>query len=202
MPQLANQQHEAFAQAVVTGCSLTEAAKRSGHTVGPANFGSRLMERAEIAQRIIELEAAPREQPDADGKIPKSGAPSQNVLIYTDKAWVVTELVAIERLARKQKDISGMHACVKTLAQIGGLLDGNSRLIDPSRDPSRLALLGIKEIHTMLSQVVGQVPSADRRKLLAEAPELAELVGEVAEPTSEVVEDAASDSNNLTHSPD
>lgn len=178
MPALANPQHEAFAQNIVAGCSLTESAKRAGHPVGAANFGSRLIEHPQIAQRIIELQALqnPQPIPANDSNAPHA---SRSVETYTDKAWVVTELVAIERLARKLKDVSGMHACVKTLAQIGGHLEPRGGGAISPRDPATLALLGISEIHSMLKQVVGSAPAADRRKLLAEAPELAEIVAEV-----------------------
>lgn len=187
MPALANAKHEAFAQAVVSGCSLTEAAKRAGHKVGPANFGSRLMERAEIAQRIIELQASTLPQTDDNGNQPASAGPSQNVLMYTEKPWIVAELVSIHRLARKLRDISGSNTALKTLAQIGGHLDGPGRRGPDGRDPATLALLGIKEIHGMLTQVVGKAPRQERAKLLAEAPELRELVGDVedVEPPAE-----------------
>ncbi len=178
MPQLATLEHEAFARAIVAGCSLTEAAKRAGHHKGAPNFGSRLMEQPQIAQRIIELQAIEQNQLNGPRNSSETRVPSQALETYTDKAWIVTELVSIERLARKLKDVSGMHACVKTLAQIGGHLTppaGGGTL----RDPATLALLGVKEVHTMLSQFIGSIPRSDKRKLLTEAPELAELVGDV-----------------------
>lgn len=181
MPQLANAQHEAFAQAVVSGCSLTEAAKRSGHTNGPGNHGSRLVKVPQVQQRILELQAGPVESGETTGKISSSAAPSQDVLVYTSKPWVTVQLVAVERLARKARDYGVSHAVLKTLAQIGGHLDGNSRVSDPTRDPQRLALMGIKEIHSMLSQVVGSAPRHERARLLAEAPALEAIVAEIPE---------------------
>lgn len=183
LPPLANPQHETFAQAVVSGCSLTEAAKRSGHLVGAPNFGSRLVEQPQVSQRIIELQADQQTPGNPQETDNPDTPPSSGVDSFVQKKWVITELVSIERLARKERDIAGMHACVKTLAQIGGLLDSGGRNVDPSRDPQRIALMGIREIHAMLSQVVGGAPRPERAKLLVAAPELRELVGDLdAEP--------------------
>lgn len=179
MPPLANAQHEAFAQAVVAGCSLTEAAKRCGHKVGAPNFGSRLIEQPHIAQRVIELQAAPQENSNDPANKISQAQPSQDVMVYVGKPWVVTELVSLHRFARKNKDISGSNTALRTLAQIGGLLEPRGGGAISQRDPATLALLGIKEIHGMLTGFMGKAPRAERAKLLAEAPELRELVGDV-----------------------
>lgn len=192
MPALANLKHEAFAQAVVSGCSLTEAARRSGHTDGHGNFGSRLAKLVPVQQRILELQAGSSEPSENAGETPRSAAPSQDVLVYTSKPWVTVELVAVHNLARKARDYGVCHSVLRTLAQLGGHLDGNRGV--SANDPARLTLMGVAEIHQMLKQTLGGVPAADRRKLLAESPELAEIVAEAG--------DAEPAINDITHSPE
>src|ERR1700722_5951345 len=54
--ELSNTQHESFAQYVVAGMSLTEAAKRAGYKHSAANnMGSRLNKDPRIQMRITEL---------------------------------------------------------------------------------------------------------------------------------------------------
>jgi hypothetical protein len=197
MPQLTDAKHEAFAVAYASGQSQTQAAITAGFTKAPHNVGSRLNKRSDVQRRVYELQAmtASVSVPESTGNVPANGEitaeRTKRVGLRTNdwpvesKRWRTEELVSLYYVTRATGDYGVSHACLKTLSLVHGDMDNtpaNARLADTAR----VTAMGVGEIHTMLRQLMGNVPASERPALLAQAPELADIVAESCTPTTGV----------------
>jgi phage terminase small subunit len=90
--ELTNPQHEAFAQHVASGLSLTEAAKRSGYSETAAhNSGSRVAQKPLVAKRINELRTSRAGVPSVGFR-----SPAGRVSSLEDR-WARMRRIIIER---------------------------------------------------------------------------------------------------------
>lgn len=143
------------------GSSQTQAAVNAGFGQGQANQGSRLAKRPEIKQRIAELS----QQAETDGQ------PQSKVELVQTKPWIIMQTVQLHRHSKKDGKYETSLNCLRFLAQLGGHLDGNSRL-NPGNAPKSLTQnnfynLSSGQLYDALKQELGGVPEQDRKKLVA-----------------------------------
>ncbi len=165
--QLANPQHEAFAQHRAAGKSKSESARladystRSGSNVG--NVGARLCKDPLVSKRIDEL----TKTYVGEGNINPADK-------FTSKLSVVTNIVSIHKLAKGAKEYAVALQCQRTLAQIGGLLgDGTGTRVNNTVNISGMTPQMMNEA---LRQSIGALPASERKMLTGESPELADII--------------------------
>lgn len=181
---------ERYCVARVSGQSQTQAATTAGYEKAPHNVGSRLNKRADVQRRMYELQAIKSPAPDAvnvPANVPNSGQHTGDVTAFVPrertnkhavetKQWRTTELVSLYHLTRAMRQYAVAHQCLRTLSLIHGDMDTPK----PIDKVGIATLAGVSEMHAMLSQLMQNVPLADRPKLLAQAPELADIVADAS----------------------
>lgn len=164
MPALADPQVENFCQFVASGESLTQAAISAEIAESKApNWGSRKAKLPDVASRILELKVAKQQEEHIQNNV-------QPFRAFINEPFVCAELVKIERLAKKKGQFSVAHSCIRTLAELGGLLSKNQGKNIADRPESTTP---------ELRQTMQQLPANERARLLAAAPELLEMLPDV-----------------------
>ncbi len=171
MPQLSEPLHESFSIHYAGGVSQTEAAKRAGYSPKTAhNTGSRLARRPEIKARVEELRQLPENQPKETGPSPSE--------TFVSKAYVITEVVGVHKLALKTQQLATSMACLQLLARMGGHLESTKS--NPQQAPRNLTQINLnamsaKDMGVYLREMVADIPIEERRRLLAAIPEVEDI---------------------------
>ncbi len=208
--ELSNPQHEAFAQHVVSGLSLTEAAIKAGYKESAANnMGSRTAKLPTVRMRIEELRNFHSKQALAAAGIRN---PQARVSALEDRWTRMRQIIDERAQAPEMESVPGGKTglLVMTYKQIGSGQNAqmvreyelDRALLTELREHEKqtaeelgqwttrretynqsvsMNLLDRGQLDELLQRELGGLPAAQRSKLLAEAPELAKLVTVEAE---------------------
>jgi terminase small subunit-like protein len=158
MPVLTNSQEEAFARHMAGGdCSQTEAARRAGYAHDVAhNVGSRLMKRADVQERVMELQSAAQVQAQASA-------------LPVTRESLIAQAMEIKNGAIADKDFTAANRSLELIARISGHLV-ERRETAAYTETLNLHALSSDRLNSLLREQIGSLPVAHRRKLLADAP--------------------------------
>jgi phage terminase small subunit len=201
--ELADRQHETFAQLLAAGESQTKAALRAGYNPQSApNIGSRLARKTEVFQRVVELQSLQNEQFALAGGI----RVVDNRLFAINDRWDRLTRIIYER-ANSYRDCGEPGAKSGLLIRETRTLGSGDKAITTERYVLDTELLKMLLAHeqaaaeelqqrtrrtesynatlkvnvsdrAQVQQAVRELPPDHRRAILDEAPEVAELLGE------------------------
>lgn len=201
--ELSNPQHEAFAQHVAEGLSLTEAALRTGYAPTSApNYASRLAKTRNVSNRIAELRSLRAVSTGATG----IRNPQARVAALEDR-WERMRRIITERAnAYEDQDEPGVKTglLIKQERRIGSgdkamvttsyVLDTDiltllcahekqaaeelgqwTKRTESYRESVSVSLMDRAQLNETLKQHLGNASAADRRAVLDAVPELVAL---------------------------
>lgn len=203
--ELSNPQHEAFAQHVVSGLSLTQAAVQAGYKPSAANnMGSRVAKLSDVRMRIAEL----RDMHTRTATVAAGIRNPQSRVTALESRWEKMRQIITERaLDPEMQSVPGGKTglVVMTFKQLGSgataavvreyrvdtqllaelraheqqaaeELGQWTKRTETYKESVSLNLMDGKQLRDALQQHLGQAPANERKALLDMAPELAEIV--------------------------